>query len=210
MPNAYLSYGAAFNKSEQAATIFQCSLQNMDEETIIQAVSAKQATREKSRLHLLMTAWEIEEAEHHKRLLGLLQWKNAQEYVEVSNEAHMFERFMTHRHANQLEDDLDFGVGTYEEDMQAFSISEEQLNQLEAFAVNHNLHDPNQTISKEKYSTDSFINGAESDDDDELCYDNSDDEDWNQPFGGEAPEREESKCDELISEVCSNGVGIKR
>ncbi|KAG1848558.1 hypothetical protein DFJ58DRAFT_842934 [Suillus subalutaceus] len=65
---------------------------SMDEETIKQAVSAKQATREKSRLRLLMTAWEIEEAERHQTLLSLLQRKNAREYVEASNEAHMFER----------------------------------------------------------------------------------------------------------------------
>jgi hypothetical protein len=115
MLNVYLSYGAAFNKNEQAATI-------------IQAISAKQAMHEKSHLCLLMTAWEIEKAECDKKLLGLLQWKNAQEYVEASNKAHMFERFMTHHHTNQLEDDLNFGVGTYEEDMQAFSVSEEQLN----------------------------------------------------------------------------------
>ncbi|KAG1870110.1 hypothetical protein DFJ58DRAFT_837503 [Suillus subalutaceus] len=143
----------------------------MDEETIKQAVSAKQATREKSRLHLLMTAWEIEEAERHQTLLSLLQWKNAREYVEASNEAHMFERFMTHRHANQLEDDFDFGVGTYDEELLEFSISEEQLNQLEAFAIDHNLHDSNQTITKDKYSTDPFINSAELEDDDESCCD---------------------------------------
>ncbi|KAG2036263.1 hypothetical protein BDR03DRAFT_1011796 [Suillus americanus] len=143
----------------------------MDEETIKQAVSAKQATREKSRLHLLMTAWEIEEAERHHTLLSLLQRKNAREYVEASNEAHMFERFMTHHHANQLKDDFDFGVGTYDEELLEFSISEEQLNQLEAFAIDHNLHDSNQTITKDKYSTDPFINSAESEDDDESCCD---------------------------------------
>ncbi|KAG2370250.1 hypothetical protein BDR07DRAFT_1456201 [Suillus spraguei] len=114
---------------------------SMDEETIKQAVSTMQATREKSHLHLLMTAWEIEEAEHHQMLLSLLQRKNAREYIEASNEAHMFERFMTHCHTNQLEDDFDFGVGTYDEELLEFSISEEQLNQLEAFAINHNLHD---------------------------------------------------------------------
>lgn len=172
MFNAYLSYGVAFNKNEQAAAIFRRGLQSMDEETITQAVSAKQATREKSRLHLLMTVWEIEETECHKRLLDLLQQKNAREYVAASNEARLFERFMTHRHANQLEDDFDFGVGTYEEELQAFSVSEEQLNQLEAFAVDHNFHDPNQLITKDKYSTDPFVNGAESDDDDE---------DWDEP-----------------------------
>ncbi|KAG2036690.1 hypothetical protein BDR03DRAFT_1011445 [Suillus americanus] len=141
----------------------------MDEETIKQAVSAKQATCEKSCLYLLMTAWEIEEAEHHQTLLSLLQRKNAREYVEASNEAHMFKRFMTHRHANQLEDDFDFGVGTYDEELLEFSISEEQLNQLEAFAINHNLHDSNQTITKDKYSTDPFINSTELEDDDESC-----------------------------------------
>ncbi|KAG2352439.1 hypothetical protein BDR07DRAFT_1466338 [Suillus spraguei] len=143
----------------------------MDEETIKQAVSTKQATHEKSRLHLLMTAWEIEEAERHQTLLSLLQRKNACEYVEASNEAHMFERFMTHHRANQLEDDFDFGVGTYNEELLEFSISEEQLNQLEAFAIDHNLHDSNQTITKDKYSMDPFINSAESEDDDESCCD---------------------------------------
>ncbi|KAG1812752.1 hypothetical protein EV424DRAFT_1566500 [Suillus variegatus] len=131
---------------------------SMDEETITQAVSAKQATREKSHLRLLMTVWEIEETECHKRLLDLLQQKNAWEYVAASNEARLFERFMTHRHANQLEDDFDFGVGTYEEELQAF--------------IDHNFHDPNQLITKDKYSTDPFVNGAESDDDDE---------DWDKP-----------------------------
>ncbi|KAG1735665.1 uncharacterized protein EDB91DRAFT_1083583 [Suillus paluster] len=158
----------------------------MDDETITQAVSAKQVTREKLRLHLLMTAWEIEEIECHKRLLGLLQQKNAQEYVEASNEAHVFERFMTHHDTSQLEDDFDFGVGTYKEELLAFGISEEQLNQLEAFAVNHNLHDPNQTITKDKYSTDPFTNSAESDNEDRICYD--DDEDNDLHFRGETPE----------------------
>ncbi|KAG2361130.1 hypothetical protein BDR07DRAFT_1486221 [Suillus spraguei] len=143
----------------------------MDKETIKQAISTKQVTREKSCLHLLMTAWEIEEAEHHQTLLSLLQQKNAHEYVEASNEAHMFERFMTHHHANQFKDDFDFGVGTYDEELLEFSISEEQLNQLEAFAINHNLHDSNQTITKDKYSTDPFINSAESEDDNESCCD---------------------------------------
>jgi len=57
---------------------------------------------------------------------------------------------------------------------------------------------------------DSFINSAESDNDEELCYDDNHNEDWNQPFGGEAPEWEESKCDKLILEVYCNGVGVKR
>ncbi|KAG1902979.1 uncharacterized protein F5891DRAFT_978421 [Suillus fuscotomentosus] len=142
----------------------------MDEETITQGVSAKQVTREKSCLHLLMTAWEIEETEHHKRLLDLLQQKNAREYVAASNEARLFKRFMTHHHANQLEDDFDFDVGTYKEELQAF--------------INHNFHDPNQLITKDKYSMDPFVNDAESDDNDK---------DWDEP----------------ISEVSSDRSGVK-
>ncbi|KAG2359554.1 hypothetical protein BDR07DRAFT_1378604 [Suillus spraguei] len=196
----------AFDKIEQAATIFWCGLQSMDREIITQAVSAKQATHEKLRLCLLMTAWEIEETKCHKRLLDLLQQRNAQEYVEASKEAHLFERFMTHCHTNQLKDDFDFGVGTYERELQAFGVSEEQSNQLEAFAVDHNFHDPNQTITKDRYPMDRFINGAESDDDDKICYD---DEDWNSHSRGEAPEGEEYEYDESISEVSSDGLGIK-
>ncbi|KAG1886949.1 uncharacterized protein F5891DRAFT_988523 [Suillus fuscotomentosus] len=142
----------------------------MDKEAITQGVSAKQVTRKKSCLHLLMTAWEIEETEHHKRLLDLLQQKNAREYVAASNEAHLFKRFMTHHHTNQLEDDFDFDVGTYKEELQAF--------------INHNFHDPNQLITKDKYSMDPFVNDAESDDDDK---------DWDEP----------------ISEVSSDRSGVK-
>ena len=102
-------------------------------------VQAKQAMRETCRHHILTLAWELEEAERHMELLKVVETDCRRVYTEASEEAEFFERLLSLRNRPDLGDDIMFLHQAYEEDMLAFSTCEEQLDQLEDYALNTGL-----------------------------------------------------------------------
>lgn len=106
----------------------------MTDDTIRQATLAKQASRETSRLRLILTAWEIEEAERHAELLRLLQRSNLKIYEEVSDEAFWFERFLSDRSLAQVQQDLNLNLRVYNDDLSSLATNDDHLTQIEHHA----------------------------------------------------------------------------
>ena len=107
----------------------------MSDDVIQKVIYAKHATRETRRHRILMLGWELEEAERHMELFRAVEKDCKASYVEASEEAEFFERLLSSRSSSELDDDINFLHQAYEEDMSAFSTCEEQLNQLEGYAL---------------------------------------------------------------------------
>jgi hypothetical protein len=133
----------------QAKDILQRGLQRMSDDAIQQAARAKQASRETRRLRVILTAWEIEEAERHAELLRLLQRSNVEGYEEAKDEASWFEKFVSDRSLAEVHDDFGFNMTVYQNDLALLATADEQLDQLESHAEKRNL-----LLSKEELTKD--------------------------------------------------------
>lgn len=111
----------------------------MTDDAIQQAALAKQASRETSRLRVILTAWEIEEAERHAELLRLLQSTNVKFYEEANDEASWFERFLSDQSLPQIQQDSNLNLRVYNNDLSSFVTADEMLNQIEHHAEERNL-----------------------------------------------------------------------
>lgn len=111
----------------------------MSDEVVQKAIQAKQATRETRRHRILTLAWELEEAERHVELLRSVETDYRKAFREASEEAEFFERLLSSRNSSELGDDIKFLHQAYEDDMSAFSTCEEQLEQLEGYALDTGL-----------------------------------------------------------------------
>ena len=105
------------------------------DDIIQKAIYAKHATRETCHHHILTLGWELKEAERHMELLKAVEKDCKVLYVEASEEAEFFKRLLSLRSSSELDNDINFLHQVYEEDMSAFSTCEEQLNQLEGYAL---------------------------------------------------------------------------
>lgn len=119
----------------------------MTDDTIRQATLAKQASRETSRLRLILTAWEIEEAERHAELLRLLQRSNLKIYEEVSDEAFWFERFLSDRSLAQVQQDLNLNLRVYNDDLSSLATNDDHLTQIE-----HHTKERGLILSQEEFA----------------------------------------------------------
>ena len=111
----------------------------MSDGVIQKVIQAKQATRETRCHHVLMLAWELEEAEKHIELLKTMEEDSQSTFLEASEELIFFERLLSSRSRSNLDDDIKFLHQVYEEDMSAFLTCEEQLDQLEGYALDTGL-----------------------------------------------------------------------
>ncbi|KAG6369427.1 hypothetical protein JVT61DRAFT_14882 [Boletus reticuloceps] len=114
-------------------------LRGLSDNVIQKVIQAKQATRETRRHRVLTLAWELEEAEKHIELLKAVETDCHKAYGEASEEVVFFERLLSSRNSADLDDDITFLHQAYEEDMSSFSTSEEQLDQLEGYALDTGL-----------------------------------------------------------------------
>jgi hypothetical protein len=119
----------------------------MTDDAIQQATLAKQASRETSRLRVILTAWEIEEAERHAELLRLLQCTNMQVYEEASDEASWFERFLSDRSLAQVQQDFNLNLKVYNNDLSSFATTDGLLNEIENHAEERDL-----VLSQEEFA----------------------------------------------------------
>ncbi|KAG2051671.1 hypothetical protein BDR06DRAFT_1060507 [Suillus hirtellus] len=67
---------------------------------------------------------------------------DAKKYAESMAEASFFERLLVKRSKNQLEDDADFGIAAYTHDFTAYTVADEQLEQLQDVAHERDLSLP--------------------------------------------------------------------
>ena len=114
-------------------------LRGLSDGVIQKVIQAKQATRETCHHHVLMLAWELEETEKHMELLKAVEEDSWSTFLEASEELMFFERLLSSRNRSDLDDDVKFLHQAYEEDMSAFLICEEQLDQLEGYALDTGL-----------------------------------------------------------------------
>ncbi|KAG2028996.1 hypothetical protein BDR03DRAFT_1019037 [Suillus americanus] len=162
----------SFLEAEAGKNILKRGLQSMSDNAIEKATLAKQATREISRLRVMLTAWEIEEAERHAELLRELHRSNMEGYLDANQEAFWFERFLSDRTLADVKDDFDFNrTAAYPNDLASLAAADEQLNQLESHANERGL-----ISSKEELATElkALIveggEGSESTDSDDSPY----------------------------------------
>jgi hypothetical protein len=111
----------------------------MSDSAIQHATIAKQASRETSRLRVILTAWEIEEAERHVEFLRVLQRTNMEMYKEAKDEAFWFEKFLSDRSLADVQDDFNRNLTVYHNELASLAKTDELLDQLENDAENRNL-----------------------------------------------------------------------
>ncbi|KAG2355787.1 hypothetical protein BDR07DRAFT_1381273 [Suillus spraguei] len=125
-----------FSKGKE---ILSCGLQQMSDHAVQKATLVKQASREIRCLWVMLTAWEIEEAEHHTELLCELQHSNVEGYQDATQEAVCFEKFLSDRSLMELKDDFDFNETAYPHDLALLATTDNQLNQLESHTKQRDL-----------------------------------------------------------------------
>ncbi|KAG2744718.1 hypothetical protein P692DRAFT_20703203, partial [Suillus brevipes Sb2] len=102
----------------------------MSDSAIQHATIAKQASRETSRLRVILTAWEIEEAERHAEFLRVLQRTNMEMYKEAKDEAFWFEKFLSDRSLADVQDDFNRNLTVYHNELASLAKTDELLDQL--------------------------------------------------------------------------------
>ncbi|KAG1876121.1 hypothetical protein C8R48DRAFT_768962 [Suillus tomentosus] len=127
---------------QKGKEIFKRGIKHMTDATVRSAVVAKRADAECKRLRALTTAWELESTEKHAVFLQTLLKDNAEQYAASLVEASFFERLLTKRSMQQLEDDADFNIAAYTYDFSAHRIANTQLDYLEEAGAERSLSIP--------------------------------------------------------------------
>ncbi|KAG2087031.1 uncharacterized protein F5147DRAFT_781456 [Suillus discolor] len=136
---------------QQGKEIFKRGVWHMSNATLQSAAIAKRADAESKRLHALATAWDLESTERHAVLLQMILKENTERYLDSLAEATFFESAMVKRSHQQLEDDADFTIAAYTNDITAHSMADKQLDHLEEIGAERNLslEDPVGTDSED-------------------------------------------------------------
>ncbi|KAG0691765.1 hypothetical protein DFH29DRAFT_883757 [Suillus ampliporus] len=158
----------SFIEAEAGKDILKCGLQSMLDDAIQKATLAKQASHEIRRLHIMLTAWEIEEAECHVELLHELQRSNVEGYLDATHEATWFKRFILDRSLAEVKDDFDFNRTVYPNDLASFATADEQLNQLESHTEECELVLSKEELAKELKAL--IVEGGEESETDGSLY----------------------------------------
>ncbi|KAG2137473.1 hypothetical protein DEU56DRAFT_912680 [Suillus clintonianus] len=124
---------------QQGKELFEKGIRHMSNATLQSAVIAKRADLESKRLHALATAWDLESTVRHEALLQTIMKDNAERDLDSLAEAAFFESVMAKRSNQQLEDDADFTIAAYTEDLTAHSIADKQLDHLEEISAERGL-----------------------------------------------------------------------
>lgn len=111
--------------------MFKRGLKCLPDATIHSAIAAKRADAESKHLRALATAWELESAEKHAILLQSILRDYGEQYLKSKEEASFFEKVIVKRTPQQLEDDADFSLAAYSDDLTAFQIADLQLDFME-------------------------------------------------------------------------------
>ncbi|KAH7905149.1 hypothetical protein BJ138DRAFT_1165288 [Hygrophoropsis aurantiaca] len=109
-------------------------------DNIIRSVAmAKHATRERNRHRILLTAWEIEEAERAKEMLEGIQQQNVQEFCAAEEELEFFKAVLDRRNIDDLADDIHYRHAVYGDETHGFQSCDQQLNIIEDVVQERNI-----------------------------------------------------------------------
>ncbi|KAG1823851.1 uncharacterized protein BJ212DRAFT_1296381 [Suillus subaureus] len=133
----------------QCKDVLKCGLMRMTDDAIQQATLTKQASREPSHLCVILTVWEIEEAERHAELLHLLQHNNMEIYKEANDEASLFEKLLSDWSSTEVQNDLKLNLASYHNDLTSLANTDQLLDKFENHAQDRNL-----IISQEEFARD--------------------------------------------------------
>ncbi|KAG1883598.1 hypothetical protein F4604DRAFT_1677358 [Suillus subluteus] len=115
----------SFLEAEAGKNILKRGLQSMSDNAIEKATLAKQATHEISRLRVMLTVWEIEEAERHVELLRELHRSNMEGYLDANQEAFWFERFLLDWTLADVKDNFNFNqTAAYPNDLASLAAAD--------------------------------------------------------------------------------------
>ncbi|KAG9310721.1 hypothetical protein JVU11DRAFT_9322 [Chiua virens] len=118
-------------REPESRSILLRGLTSLSDRAMRQALEARQADRESKRLRALSTAWEIEASDRHRNLLLTLLEDDTRHLNKAANEVAFFEKVLERRSVKELENDIDFDVGAYGQDLRSLSVVDERLDQLE-------------------------------------------------------------------------------
>ena len=96
----------------------------------LKAFKVKQAARETARQRLLLTAWEIEEAERVSEFLGALYNENEQRYNMASDELERVGVTFCGRSCEEVDDDTDYFQAVYDEELEILKLATAQTEQI--------------------------------------------------------------------------------
>ncbi|KAG1890560.1 uncharacterized protein F5891DRAFT_1198085 [Suillus fuscotomentosus] len=95
-----------------------------------QGYKAKLATREVARQRMLLTTWEIEEAEHHSIFLDGIHAENEERFKLAEWELQCFRKIFSQRGQAELGDDRNYLQAVYQDESEALHIISTQTDQV--------------------------------------------------------------------------------
>ena len=113
----------------------------LSEKAMHQALEAREADCESKHLWALSTAWEIEASDRHKQFLLTLHKEEMEHFNWTADEVSFFEKVVERCSMKECEDNLDFNIGAYIQDLKTLSVVDECIDQLE-LAISHCKGEP--------------------------------------------------------------------
>ncbi|KAI6139185.1 hypothetical protein BKA82DRAFT_24494 [Pisolithus tinctorius] len=83
------------------------------------------------RLHALTTAWEIKAINHQRDFLLAMQEEEETQFLQSTKDLQFFKDIMEHRSVSQLEEEEEYHIGAYGQDLTLLALEDECLNQME-------------------------------------------------------------------------------
>ncbi|KAI6145067.1 hypothetical protein BKA82DRAFT_20870 [Pisolithus tinctorius] len=91
----------------------------------------KEADRESRRLRALTTAWEIEAIDCRRDFLLAMQEEEETQFLRSTKDLQFFKDIMERRSVSQLEEEEEYHIGAYGQDLTLLALEDERLNQME-------------------------------------------------------------------------------
>ncbi|KAI9573717.1 hypothetical protein HD554DRAFT_2035454 [Boletus coccyginus] len=123
--------------TQEGRSIFLHGLASLSDQAMSQALEARQADHESKHLRALSMAWEIEASDQHRRFLLTLHKEETSHYTLAANEVTFFEGVLEQCLLKELENDVDFGIRAYGQDLRTLLVVDECLDQLEMEMICH-------------------------------------------------------------------------
>ncbi|KAG1816989.1 hypothetical protein EV424DRAFT_1540570 [Suillus variegatus] len=116
----------------------RCGLRHLSHEAMAQAVLTKEADIESRRLSAMATAWRIEVSERHTKFLHMVLECDADTYASAASERlDSSVQALVNCSKEELQDHVNFGAVAYKHDVMSFAVADEQLTDMEGYAVEH-------------------------------------------------------------------------
>lgn len=115
----------------------ESGLSHMSSSTLYKGYKAKLAAREAARQRLLLTAWEIEEAERFSTFLQAIHTENEGQFGLAEEELQCFRRVFSHRGQGEVDDDRGYLQAVYEDECEILRVIGVQAEQVAKILGKH-------------------------------------------------------------------------